>query len=337
MSTDGVLGAVWLPTDGWLDPSGPGAWPSPPAPASAASTIATNTRVVAIGVERGRVTGVDVERDGDARDDRGRRRRQRRRDVRARDRPAGRRHRPDHPDGPPVPVHRADRRGPSGPAAAARPGQPRLLPRGGRRAVHGRLRAQPGAVVASTAIPPTSTASCWRPTGRASSEIMAGADPARARRSPTPACTRMINGPEAFTPGQRVHPRRERGPRLLRRRRLLRPRHRRSRRDRPPGRELDRRRRAGARPVEDGHPPLRRPVPRRASYTPGPDDRGLRAPTTTSTTRTRSARPAGRCGLSPAYERLARARRRRSARSPAGSARTGSSPTRTTRASAGGA
>ena len=23
MSTDGVLGAVWLPTDGWLDPSGP--------------------------------------------------------------------------------------------------------------------------------------------------------------------------------------------------------------------------------------------------------------------------------------------------------------------------
>ncbi len=22
MSTDGVLGGVWLPTDGWLDPSG---------------------------------------------------------------------------------------------------------------------------------------------------------------------------------------------------------------------------------------------------------------------------------------------------------------------------
>ena len=32
--------------------------------------------------------------------------------------------------------------------AAPRPGQPRLLPRGGRRAVHGRLRARPGAVVA---------------------------------------------------------------------------------------------------------------------------------------------------------------------------------------------
>src|SRR5215204_457587 len=64
MSTDGVLGAVWLPTDGWLDPSGL-------AMALAAGArqkgvaIRTNTRVVGIGVERGRVTGVDVElRDG---------------------------------------------------------------------------------------------------------------------------------------------------------------------------------------------------------------------------------------------------------------------------------
>ena len=64
MSTDGVLGAVWLPTDGWLDPSGL-------AQALAAGarrngvTIRTHARVVGIGVERGRVTGVDVElRDG---------------------------------------------------------------------------------------------------------------------------------------------------------------------------------------------------------------------------------------------------------------------------------
>jgi 4-methylaminobutanoate oxidase (formaldehyde-forming) len=64
MSTDGVLGAVWLPTDGWLDPSGL-------AMALAAGarqkgvTIRTNTRVVAIGTERGRVTGVTVQlRDG---------------------------------------------------------------------------------------------------------------------------------------------------------------------------------------------------------------------------------------------------------------------------------
>jgi 4-methylaminobutanoate oxidase (formaldehyde-forming) len=60
MSTDGVLGAVWLPTDGWLDPSGL-------AMALAAGarqqgvTIRTNTRVVAVGSERGRVTGVTVE------------------------------------------------------------------------------------------------------------------------------------------------------------------------------------------------------------------------------------------------------------------------------------
>ncbi len=64
MSTAGVLGAVWLPTDGWLDPSGL-------AMAMAAGarkkgvTIRTHTRVVAIGVERGQVTGVEVQlRDG---------------------------------------------------------------------------------------------------------------------------------------------------------------------------------------------------------------------------------------------------------------------------------
>jgi 4-methylaminobutanoate oxidase (formaldehyde-forming) len=64
MSTDGVLGAVWLPTDGWLDPSGL-------AQALAAgarrrgATIRPHTRVVGIGVERGRVGGVEVDlRDG---------------------------------------------------------------------------------------------------------------------------------------------------------------------------------------------------------------------------------------------------------------------------------
>ena len=63
MSSDGVLGAIFLPTDGWLDPSGL-------ALALAAGarrrgvTIRTNTRVVGIGVERGRVTGVDIEARG---------------------------------------------------------------------------------------------------------------------------------------------------------------------------------------------------------------------------------------------------------------------------------
>jgi 4-methylaminobutanoate oxidase (formaldehyde-forming) len=64
MSTAGVLGGVWLPTDGWLDPSGL-------AQALAAGarqrgvTIRTQTRVVAIGVERGRVTRVTVEHRGE--------------------------------------------------------------------------------------------------------------------------------------------------------------------------------------------------------------------------------------------------------------------------------
>ena len=64
MSTDGVLGAVYLPTDGWLDPSGL-------ANALAAgarqrgATIRTQTRVVEIGVERGSVTGVTVESKGE--------------------------------------------------------------------------------------------------------------------------------------------------------------------------------------------------------------------------------------------------------------------------------
>ena len=64
MSTEGVLGAVWLPTDGWLDPSGL-------AQALAAgarqrgATIRQHTKVVAIGTDRGRVTGVTVEHRGE--------------------------------------------------------------------------------------------------------------------------------------------------------------------------------------------------------------------------------------------------------------------------------
>jgi 4-methylaminobutanoate oxidase (formaldehyde-forming) len=65
MSTDGVLGAVFLPTDGWLDPSGL-------ALALAAGArrrgvdIRTHTNVTAIDVRSGRVRGVELEtRTGD--------------------------------------------------------------------------------------------------------------------------------------------------------------------------------------------------------------------------------------------------------------------------------
>ena len=66
MSLDGVLGAVHLPTDGWLDPSGL-------AQALAAGArrrgvrIETGTRVTAIDVADGRVTGVRVVKDGEER------------------------------------------------------------------------------------------------------------------------------------------------------------------------------------------------------------------------------------------------------------------------------
>ena len=64
MSLDGVLGAVWLPTDGWLDPSGLAQALAAGARSRGAS-IRQHTRVVGIGVERGRVTGVEVEQRGE--------------------------------------------------------------------------------------------------------------------------------------------------------------------------------------------------------------------------------------------------------------------------------
>ena len=64
MSTDGVLGAVWLPTDGWLDPSGLAQALAAGARKSGVA-VRTHTRITGIAVERGRVTGVEVElRDG---------------------------------------------------------------------------------------------------------------------------------------------------------------------------------------------------------------------------------------------------------------------------------
>jgi 4-methylaminobutanoate oxidase (formaldehyde-forming) len=64
MSTEGVLGAVYLPTDGWLDPSGLANALAAGARARGAA-IRTQTRVVAIGTEGGRVTGVTLERNGE--------------------------------------------------------------------------------------------------------------------------------------------------------------------------------------------------------------------------------------------------------------------------------
>jgi heterotetrameric sarcosine oxidase gamma subunit len=63
MTTDGVLGAVYLPTDGWLDPSGLALALAAGARARGA-TILTHTRAVGIDVERNRVKAVTVEHKG---------------------------------------------------------------------------------------------------------------------------------------------------------------------------------------------------------------------------------------------------------------------------------
>ena len=64
MSTDGVLGAVYLPTDGWLDPSGL-ALSLAAGARSRGAQVRTRTRVIGIGQQRGRVTGVTVEHKGE--------------------------------------------------------------------------------------------------------------------------------------------------------------------------------------------------------------------------------------------------------------------------------
>ena len=64
MSLDGVLGAVYLPTDGWLDPSGL-AQALTAGARKRGATIRPYTRVVGIEVTGGRVRGVTVEQRGE--------------------------------------------------------------------------------------------------------------------------------------------------------------------------------------------------------------------------------------------------------------------------------
>jgi glycine cleavage system aminomethyltransferase T/glycine/D-amino acid oxidase-like deaminating enzyme len=61
MTSHGVLGAAWLPTDGWLDPSGLTLGLAAGARAGGA-TILPRTRVTGVTVTRGRVHGVETER-----------------------------------------------------------------------------------------------------------------------------------------------------------------------------------------------------------------------------------------------------------------------------------
>src|SRR5499433_877504 len=61
LSTDGVLGAAYLPTDGYIDPSQL-TYALAEGARRHGAEIATTTRVIGIGVERGRVTGVETDR-----------------------------------------------------------------------------------------------------------------------------------------------------------------------------------------------------------------------------------------------------------------------------------
>ena len=173
---------------------------------------------------------------------------------------------------------------------------------------------------------PTSTAACWKRTGTAS------------RRSPTnskrrvPAMaeitvTKLINGPEAFTPGQRVLPRRDRGRGLLRLRRLLRARPRRRRRDRqgrwPSGSSTGE---TEPRPLAHGHPPLRRRSTARPSYTYARIRRDLRDLLRHPLPQPRAQRRAAAAGLAASTPGTA-STAPPSARSPAGSGSTGTSRT----------
>ena len=150
------------------------------------------------------------------------------------------------------------------PADAARPRQPHLLPRGGRGTGHGRLRARERAVVLGRAPGRPHPAGLQRPPAGGGLAAVRGdrrqllqARPRDGGRQGHPADQR----PRGVHPRQRVLPGRDRRPRPLRGRRLLRPWAGRRRRDRQGDGGVDRRRRAVAGRVGDGHPPVRGAVP----------------------------------------------------------------------------
>ena len=187
MSPDGVLGAVHLPTDGWLDPSGLALALAAGARKRGVGSR-PNSRVVGIDVRDRRVAGVRVVKDGTERHDRRRGRGQRRRACSPR-RSA------DWPGS----TCRSSR----WPTSTCSPSPSTASSRACRRCVtrttwSTSARRSAGCAWAatsatrrrgrSTACRPTSTASCCRPIGRASRRSWTGRC-GGCRRSPTPAST----------------------------------------------------------------------------------------------------------------------------------------------------
>ena len=272
MTTDGVLGAVWLPTDGWLDPSGLANALAAGARRRGAQ-IRTQTRVVAIGADRGRVTGVTVEHKGE--------RSEIRADVVVN---AGGMFAPEigRMVGVTVPIiPMAHQYLFTEPIDGVHPGLPQLRDPDNlvyfREEVGGLCMGgyeRDPAPWSLDGIPPDFNGKLLAPDTARFEPIMEGA----IRRVPAMAdagVNRVINGPEGFTPDNEFILGESRRARLLRGRRVLRARHRGGGRDRAPDGDLDRRRRTRARPLEDGHPAVRAGLPEPGVHA-RPVDRDLR-------------------------------------------------------------
>ena len=169
------------------------------------------------------------------------------------------------PDGARVPRHAAvpgSRR--RAPADDARPRPADLLPRGRRRARDGRLRAPLRAVGARRARRRRDPGRLQRPPARGGLGALRGDHRQRPQaragdgRGHDHEADQRARGVHAR---RRVLPRRVRRARVLRRRRLQRPRARGRGRDGQADGRVDRRGRAVARRLGDGHPPLRRALP----------------------------------------------------------------------------
>ena len=213
MSTDGVRAASYLPTDGYLDPSQL-TYALAEGAREGGCRIFTHTRVTGIDVEAGRVRGVQTEwgpieaevvvnAGGMFAAEIGRMA-----GVRVPVVPFAHEYLVTQP---------FRERDDGAPADAARPRPARLLPRGGRRPGHGRLRAPQRAVGAarptgSTRIAPDFNGILLEEDWDRFEEIAVNSR----RRVPAMEdvkVTRLINGPEAFTPDNEFLPGRERGAR----------------------------------------------------------------------------------------------------------------------------
>ena len=328
MSTEGVLGAAWLPTDGYIDPSQLTYALADVARREGGLQVFQNTRVTAIEVDGGRVRAVETEKGrieaevvvnagGMFAAEIGRMA-----GVRVPVIPFGHQYLVTQP----VREHAADARLPTlrDPdllvyfredggglvmGGYERDSQPAFLPDG------------PDGL---DAIPPDFNGRLLEDDWDRFAEITENS------KLPGPGDGRGQDHQADQRPGgvharQRVLPGRVGGARLLRRRRLLRPRARRRRRDRPGDRRVDRRGRAEPRPVGDGRAPVRLrstarpPTPTRARARPT-------RPTTTSATPTTSDPRAARCGSRPPTPGTP-STAPPSARSRAGSGSTGTSRT----------